>query len=131
VLEVRSAAGSVLLPGPVGRNVLRRLMLEGRARPVDALLLPAAGNRAALEPEWLAALQPGIALASVRAHHPRGLPHAEVRSALERIGVPLATTADCGAIRLRFRLDRAPELMVERRASRRFWRHGGRCPRLR
>lgn len=131
VLEVRSAAGSVLLPGPVGRNVLRRLILEQNARPVDALVLPAAGSRAALEPEWLALLRPSIAVASIRAHHPRGLPHAEVRSALDRIAVPLATTADCGAIRLRFRLDRSPELVVERRANRRFWRHAERCPGLR
>jgi len=131
VLEVRSAAGSVLLPGSIGRNVLRRLILQGLARPVDALMLPAAGHRRALETNWLAALQPDIALASVRPHHPRGLPHREVRAALERLNIPLATTAACGAIGLRFRIDRPPQWLFERDRSRRFWSATAECPRQR
>ncbi len=128
VLELRSAAGSVLLPGPVGRNVLRRLMLQGRARPVDAVVLPASGHRRALEPDWLAALQPGIAMVSVRPQHPRDLPHPETRSALDRLGVPLATTSACGLIAVRFRLDRPPQWVFERHRNRRFWHSTADCP---
>lgn len=131
VLEIRSAAGSVLLPGPVGRTVQRRLLLQQQARPIDVLVLPAAGHRQALDPDWLALLRPQMALATVRARHPRGLPHDEWRAALARLDVPLATTAGCGAIRLQFRLDRPPELTVERRRSRRFWRDSAHCPDLR
>lgn len=125
VLEVRSPAGSVLLPAAVGAAVGARLARS--ARPVDLLLLPRRGHRDALNPAWLRALAPDIAVASVARFEARGLPHVEVRQRLDAAGIRLLTTADCGALRFRVRRGRDLAARAELVQRPRFWRDPRRC----
>ncbi|MGB0514271.1 MAG: ComEC/Rec2 family competence protein, partial [Wenzhouxiangellaceae bacterium] len=127
VLEIRSAAGSVLLTGGISRNVARRMRLTERAAPVDVLLLPAMGHRDALDPAWLETLSPRLAIATVAIPNRRGLPHAEIVAPLQRLNTPLLTTGDCGALRIRFGSGRAPEVIAERVERPRFWRRAEGC----
>ena len=128
VLEVRSRAGSVLLTGGIDGPVARRLVLEERLRPVNVVVLPRKGHRRSLEGDWLERLAPGLAIATASAFNARGLPHDETRQRLAGLGTTLATTGDCGALRMRFALDRPPRIEAERRAARRFWRRAENCP---
>jgi len=127
VLEIRSAAGSALLTGGISRNAVRRMRLTGRAAPVDALLVPAMGHRDALDDEWLAVLDPALAIATVARPNRRALPHAETAAALQRLDASLLTTGDCGALRIRISAGRAPEVIAERLMRPRFWRRADRC----
>jgi len=128
VLEVRSRAGSVLLTGGIGAPVARRLVLQDRLRPVDVLVLPRKGHRASLEDDWLGQLAPKIGIATVSAFNARGLPHARTRTRLAGIGGALATTGECGALRLRFMRDRPVQIEAERVSARGFWHRPERCP---
>lgn len=125
VLEVRSAAGSALLPAAVGRMVGARLARD--ARPVDVLLLPRRGHREALDAGWLAAVAPEFAAASVARFGSGGLPHDEVRERLAAAGIRFATTANCGALRFRFRHGATPAAGAELVNRPRFWREPDRC----
>ncbi|GAB4167966.1 MAG: DNA internalization-related competence protein ComEC/Rec2 [Wenzhouxiangellaceae bacterium] len=128
VLELRSAAGAVLLAGPVSRVVQRRLVIEGRARAVDAVLLPRGGHHAAFDADWFSHLDPDFALASIDAMDGPQRPDPVVLGALARSGVPLYATGRCGAILVRFRHGRAPEVHALRREAARLWRFAEGCP---
>lgn len=127
VLEVRSRAGSVLLTGGIGGAVARRLVLEDRLRPVDVLILPRKGHRESLDGGWLDRLGPELGIATAATFNARGLPHIETRKRLAGIGSALAVTGDCGALRVRFELDRPPDIQAERVRAPRFWRDGDDC----
>jgi len=127
VLEVRSRAGSVLLTGGFGAPVARRLVRQDRLRPVDVLVLPRKGHRASLTDDLLAQLTPKIGIATVSAFNARGLPHTQTRSRLAGIGGALATTGECGALRLRFAHDRPLHMEAQRVSAPRFWRRADRC----
>ena len=123
VLEVSSDHGRVLLTGRIGDVVARRLLQSEKTRPVDAVVLPRSGHRDAIEWPWLEALQPKWALISVAAQNRRGLPHPEViDGVVDRFGRAPITTADCGAVRLKFREGADVSLQTWVSERRRFWR---------
>ena len=128
VLELRSAAGSALLPGGIGAVVGRRLVDQG-ARPVDVLLLPRAGHRDALDGGWFDALQPSWSIATASAHNRRGLPHEEMRSRITTRSGRLVTTGECGYLRVAFRGDRDVGMHAHRLERSRFWRSADACRR--
>lgn len=127
VLEIRSAAGAALLTGGVTADVLARLRTLDRVRPVDVVVLPARGHRDALDAEWLARLDPRLAVATAARANRFGLPHPEVRNALRELGIRLATTGACGAISVGFAPDRAPAVEADLIGRPRFWRTGRDC----
>jgi len=127
VLEVRSPAGSALLTGGIDGAVARRLVLERSLRPVDVVVLPRQGHRESLAGGWLAHVAPRLAIATAGAFNARGLPHESVRERLAGLGAGLATTGECGALRVRFARERTPRIEAERISSPRFWRRAGGC----
>lgn len=64
-------------------RLVGELVGEGAPGPVTAALLPDGGYAAVNPPEWLATLQPMVALISVEAGNRRGLPSRETLRALE------------------------------------------------
>lgn len=125
VLEVRSAAGSVLLSGGIGAVVGARL--APRASPVDVLVLPRAGHREAANSAWLRSLRPEIAIATVAPYHRRGLPHGETVERVRAAGGQVLTTGGCGQLQLRFRHGKRPDLAAHRLAHPRVWQPETRC----
>lgn len=128
VLEIRGASASLLLPGGAGAVVGRRLLKTGKTRPVDAVVLPRAGHRDALERTWWNALQAEWALASVGRHNRRGLPHDETVRTTAASGARLVSTGDCGAIRVRSGGPGGIEVRSQARLQPRFWRPRAGCP---
>jgi competence protein ComEC len=127
VLEVRAPSGSALLTGGIGAAVGRRL--AGRAGPLDIVLLPRGGHAEALRGDWLEALSPRLALATVSRYNRFGLPHQRTRKRTAALGTPLLTTGECGAIRIAFRMRSVPAVTAQRTAQPRFWRPRSACAR--
>ncbi|MBY6205769.1 DNA internalization-related competence protein ComEC/Rec2 [Halomonas denitrificans] len=127
VLLVASSAGRVLLTGRQRKAGVARL--RGRTGPLDAVLVPSQGHRDAADPAWWHEIGPQVALASLEPTDRYGRPHAGLTGVLARRGIPLLTTADCGAIRIAFRPGRPMTLEVERDRRRRAWQRTAACPR--
>jgi competence protein ComEC len=128
VLHIEGPGGSVLLTGGIDAAVEARLVQRFDGPPVDILVLSAGGHRRAGSDEFLAAVSPEVALASVRAHDRFGRPHPEVVDALERAGARLVTTAECGAVRVRLKAGESPEVRSMASLAPRFWRSRRECP---
>ncbi|MDT8449213.1 MAG: DNA internalization-related competence protein ComEC/Rec2 [Wenzhouxiangellaceae bacterium] len=127
VLEVRSAAGSLLLTGGIGRAVGRRLLIEGRARDIDVVVLPRFGRREALDERWLKRLDPDFALVSTGTFDGRAQPSPDTRGLLAALAVPLLDTGRCGALRARFVHDAPVAVRAAIEEVQRFWRDSRRC----
>lgn len=126
VLEVASRAGRVLLAGGVDAHVMRRLARD-RPERYDLLVVPRAGHRESVDQSWLDVARPTWSIVSVGADNRWGLPHEQALQALERAGSRVLSTADCGAISMRFRPDKEPDRVMEVHRSTRFWRDASRC----
>ena len=121
VLAVSSIAGSALLPGDISRLVERRLMQLHRP-PFDLLLAPHHGSRTSSSAAFLDWAEPKIALGATGYANRFDFPHEEVAARYQARGVPLVTTADCGAMRFTFRVNSdwtSASARMERPA---FWR---------
>jgi len=127
VLEVRGRDGSALLTGGIGAAVARRLVQQGRLRPVDVLVLPRFGHRDSLDADWLARLAPAVSVATASAFNPRDLPHDQSRGLVSDAGSRLFTTGQCGALAIRFDAGGA-RVESELAATPRFWRRPVDCP---
>jgi competence protein ComEC len=121
VLRVAGLGGSLLLPGDVGRSVEQRLYMEGIAAH-DILLVPHHGSRTSSSDALLDRVAPRLAVASVGFGNRFGMPHGEVVERYARRGVPLLTTADCGAIRIRVDRRGPGRASSARRARQGVWR---------
>ena len=128
VVLIEGPGGRVLLSAGVDRLVEQRLLLDEPGLRADVLVLSRGGHRNSGSAAFLANLQPALAIASVARHDRFGRPHPELRERLERAGVPLLTTADCGALQLELRPGELPEIRSQRGAQRRFWHGAGHCP---
>ncbi len=128
VLEIRGAGGSLLLTGGISAVVTRRLLNQGLAEPVDALVLPRAGHRQGFEPAWLEQLSPEWVIASVAASNRRGLPHPGPRQVAARAGARFVTTGQCGALEIESRRGSGLTLRSQRGSARRFWLRQSSCP---
>jgi len=100
VLAVRSAGIGLLLTGDVER---RGEALLGAATPVEAsatdvLKVPHHGSRTSSTPKWLATVRPRLAVVSVGADNPYGLPAPEVLARYEALGACVLRTDTCGTV---------------------------------
>ncbi len=127
VLHVTGPGGSVLLSAGIDHTVESRLLLENPDLQADILVLSAGGHRRASSPEFLARLQPSLALASVSAVDRSGRPHPEVVAGLDELGAHLVSTAWCGAITVTLKVDQAPTFTTVAGAHSRFWRRADDC----
>jgi beta-lactamase superfamily II metal-dependent hydrolase len=88
---------SVVLPGDLRAEGQAALLNPGGIQSATVLQLPAGGAEDTLNPEWLALLQPSVAIAQTRAEDPNQ-PAPETRALLADI--PLFTTGERGTIHL-------------------------------
>ncbi|MFW6178831.1 MAG: DNA internalization-related competence protein ComEC/Rec2, partial [Desulfohalobiaceae bacterium] len=93
--------GLALLPGDIEQAGLRELLYK---KDVDlkaqVLVLPHHGSRNSLNKEFLRRVDPDLALVSCGYLHHFGLPHQEVKDALQELDIPLYSTAKHGALQV-------------------------------
>lgn len=128
VAMIDGPGGRVLLSGGIDRLVENRLLMDDPELGADVLVLSAGGHRRAASAPFLDRLTPNLALASVDRHDRFGRPHRELVERLERRAIPLVTTGQCGALRVRLVPDRAPLVESERGRRRQFWHTASGCP---
>ena len=128
VVEVSGPGGGVLLMGGVDGQVERRLLMENPNLAADLLVLAAGGHRRGAGSEFLAAVRPRWALASVARFDRFDRPHEDLRERLDAAGVSLLTTGSCGAIIVELAPGMAPRLKTERGRRRGFWLPPDVCP---
>lgn len=92
--------GLALLCGDVGRRGLEDMLRGGADLGAEVLVLPHHGSRSALSPAFYRAAGLRLALASTGYLNSYDFPRPEVVEALAGLGVPLYTTARCGALRV-------------------------------
>lgn len=102
VLDIQGPGGRVLVMAGVDQAVEQRLMLEQPNLDTDVLVLSDGGHRRGSGLAFLQATAPQWALISAPAFDRRGRPHVEVVNNLARQQIPWLTTAQCGAIDVRF-----------------------------
>jgi competence protein ComEC len=100
VLRVRGAGGCALLPGDAPRSVERALL--PRLERCAVLKLAHHGSRTSSAPEWIARVDPELAIASAGRRARGTLPHPEVRAELAARRVALYETLRDGAIEVQF-----------------------------
>jgi competence protein ComEC len=93
VLEVTTGAHRMLLAGDIERTTEAALVEARLLRPVDVLKVPHHGSRTSSTPAFLAAVQPGLAVAGARPWGALPFPHADVIARYGKAGVPLWSTA--------------------------------------
>ncbi len=98
VLHVQAANGrSLLVPADLEAPEETLLVQSGAPLQADLLLLPHHGSQTSSSPAFLAAVQPKLALAQSGYRSRHGHPALSVQNRLRELGVPLLTSADCGA----------------------------------
>lgn len=97
VLRVVSAHGSVLLTGDIEAGAERDLLAR-HSLDATVLVVPHHGSKTSSTPEFLAAVSPKIAVASVGAFNPFGHPAPPVRERYAARGVDWYQTDHAGAV---------------------------------
>jgi competence protein ComEC len=100
VLSIRSKNFSILLPGDISETVENRLGSLGLA-PHNVLLVPHHGSNTSSSLAFLETVSPDIAIATAGLGNRFGFPRKKVRERYRKLGIPLWSTGECGAIRLK------------------------------
>lgn len=121
VLRVSGRGRSVLLTGDIERPQELRLVQEAATLlRADVLWVPHHGSRTSSTAEFLAAVQPGMALAQAGYRNRFGHPAPQVLARYRQQGVPVLRSDRCGA--WRWRSDAAPDArQCERSQALRYW----------
>ncbi len=98
VLRVRAGETAILLPADLERAGERALLARGAPLAAQLLKLGHHGSRSSSSDAFLSAVGAELALASAPCRGRFGMPHAEVRAALERANASLAWTGRDGAL---------------------------------
>jgi competence protein ComEC len=98
VTQVACDQRKLLFTGDIEREGLMRLYRDGVAKPLAVLKVPHHGARSSLEPLWLKAASPEIAVISAGRHNAYGHPASEVLAAYRGIGADVLRTDQQGAI---------------------------------
>lgn len=123
VLLLETASGRLLLTGDVSRRVEPAIAAAVGAGPPLVLLVPHHGSRSSSSEEFVASLDPCLAVVSAGWRNRFGHPHPAVVQRYADAGVPLEGTAASGALEIEFGPGAAPRLVArERRRQWRYWR---------
>jgi len=123
VLRISTAGGVALLPGDIGRHVEARLLHLHAARlRAQLLIVPHHGSRSSSSEEFVAAVQPSVAVASVGAGNRFGLPREDVVQRYRDFGAAFVDSAGGGAMRFRLGAKGLRVLALRRRDEARYWR---------
>jgi competence protein ComEC len=107
VLQVRGAAGSVLLTGDLAAADERELLERG-LRPTDVVVVPRHAAASASSAAFVAQLRPRWALASLRASARQSAAFARVSARWQASGASMLDTASAGALSLELSPGRPP-----------------------
>lgn len=125
VLQIRSAHGSVLLPGDIGRREERELLARaGAAFPVTLLVAAHHGSGSSSAPELVQAARPAAVVFTAGYRNPFGHPREEVVQRFEAEGSGIYRSDRDGAVRVRLKAD-AVEAARYRELRRRYWSGAG------
>lgn len=125
VLRISTGARSMLLTGDIERPSEALLVARGaQALRADALLVPHHGSRTSSSAEFLAAVQPSIAVVPAGYRNRFGHPHAEVLARYAALDVRVLRTDHEGAITVRLS-PAGVQAWTERRDRRRYWHQPG------
>ncbi|MFN5156906.1 MAG: ComEC/Rec2 family competence protein, partial [Betaproteobacteria bacterium] len=126
VLRVQAGGASVLLTGDIEAPQEAALVREAAARLASTVLwVPHHGSRTSSTPGFIAAVAPRVAVVQA-AHRSRfGHPSPVVLARYAEAGVPVVTTAACGAWHWSSTTAQAG---CTRPAQRRYWHHPGAAP---
>ncbi len=103
VLQVRSGAGSVLLPGDIEKQVEAELARRYRAELAsDVLVAPHHGSRSSSSYAFLKRVRPEVVVFSAGYRNSFGHPHSEVRARYAEFGSHALTTSEGGMISFEF-----------------------------
>ncbi len=123
VLLVESAGGRLLLTGDISSKIEPQVAAAIGPGPPPVLLVPHHGSKTSSSAEFIAAVEPPLALVSAGWHNRFGHPRPEVVARYRLAHVPLLNIADEGAVELAFVPGEAPRVVARWRfASRRYWR---------
>ncbi len=121
VLRVGTSRASVLLTGDIEKSQEAALVArQGAALASTVLIVPHHGSRTSSTPDFLARVQPEVAVVQAGYRNRFGHPVATVMQRYERRGVVVHTTPQCGAWRWRS-TEPARQARCERDAGRRYW----------
>ncbi|MDO5654035.1 MAG: DNA internalization-related competence protein ComEC/Rec2, partial [Brachymonas sp.] len=126
VLHISNGKRSALLPGDVEvaqeSAILARLAEAGVSLQADVLLAGHHGSKTSTSAEWLAAVQPRLALVQQGYANRYQHPHPSVVQRLQQHGVAVHVSEACGAAWWR---SDDNTLYCERIDRRRYWQHPG------
>ncbi|WP_334108298.1 DNA internalization-related competence protein ComEC/Rec2 [Methylobacillus sp.] len=122
VLRIRSAAGSLLLPGDIERSAESDLLdAAGESMSADVLVAPHHGSRTSSTARFVDAVKPQVVIFTAgylnRFHHPRS----EVMERYAAMGANLYRSDHDGAIVLEFRQKEGIGVTRWRRKAQRYW----------
>jgi competence protein ComEC len=101
VLQVKDAAGAVLLSGDIERDVEARLVSRGELSRVTLLKVPHHGSNTSSTEQLLRRLRPSLAVVSCGSFNRFGFPHRAVVQRYRRLGIPLVRTDQLGTVSVR------------------------------
>jgi len=124
VLEVRSAAGSVLLPGDIEAEAETTLVDNTGGRlAADILVAPHHGSYSSSTPRFIREVRPDYTVFTTGYRNRYGFPDGEIIRRYRAAGVVMFNTADDGAVI--FDIARTGvKVETARHRLRRFWHHG-------
>jgi len=120
VLRISDGVHAALLAGDIEAPQEQALVAVG-LEPVDLLLVPHHGSKTSSTPEFLAALQPRLALVQAGYRNRFGHPAPAVLARYEAMGIRVIDSPHCGAAT--WRSDATEQVLCERERSRRYWHH--------
>ena len=100
VLRIDADGRRVLLPGDLESAGEAELLASGADLRADVLKLGHHGSRTSSTAAWLAAVDPGVAVASAPCNGRFAMPHAEVVARAHAVGAALWWTGRDGAVRI-------------------------------
>ncbi|SFM05989.1 DNA internalization-related competence protein ComEC/Rec2 [Variovorax sp. OV329] len=120
VLRIVGAHGSALLAGDIERDQEAALAAAGVPH-ADFLLAPHHGSKTSSSAVFLDAVAPRLAVVQAGYRNRFGHPAPEVLARYAALGVPVADTAACGAVR--WRSSEPAGWRCEREVWQRYWEH--------
>lgn len=117
------ASAAALLVGDIELAQEKALLSRGAPVQADVLLIPHHGSKTSSSTDFLAAVRPQVALAQAGYRNRFGHPAPAVLARYAEQGIPVLTSADCGAATWR---SAAPaDWTCARQAGRRYWHRTG------
>jgi len=121
VLRVTAHNTSALLAGDIEAAQEQSLVQSGQALKADWLLVPHHGSATSSTVDFLAAVQPRVAVVQAGYRNRFGHPRPEVLSRYSELGVQVVQTPRCGAST--WRSEQPNLVQCERNHRQRYWQH--------